>query len=208
MHLSPSNSQRVGQQLSMKNMPQSDVKRTASFSLQIRCLVGCCVLAGFWDGKILWKAFVFSFFFCLVGFFMRFRHITTPSGNKIYYKNTLPFLTLATVCLGAVMWTESQWRVQCHWNSLQKPPCWPFARLRVNGAVLARTDYSFDAVIEISQRVYLNKNLLLFKWGRQVIKFLSQHDRLISQRPFRCCRCTVSWNHLPRSSAQGSALQK
>lgn len=96
----------------------------------------------------------------LEGFF--FQHVldmSAPSGDKIHYKNMNNvfgvFLHLP------VTWKKSQWWVQCHWNSQQKCPCRLFARLHTNSSVPARADYSFDAVIEISQRVCLKQKLIV-----------------------------------------------
>lgn len=100
----------------------------------------------------------------LEGFFFLklFRHITTPSGDKRHYKNIIPLLTLATVnssgsdVEGITMTSSVSLEFSAENSALTVA-----ARLHINSSVPARTDYSFNAVIEISQRVCLKQKLIV-----------------------------------------------
>lgn len=126
---------------------------------------------------------------------MYFQHLTTPRGDRRYYKNintcfvTLPIFGASDV-EGIITTSMVLLELSAEIAALTSSPV---TTLSLRGPITA-----WMLWLKFHKGFIWNQNSLLFKWGRQVIKFLSQRDRLISQWLFHCCRCTVSWNNPPR----------
>lgn len=99
----------------------------------------------------------------LEDFFLKlFRHITTPSGDKrSLQKHNTSFDTCYCKFSGSDVEGITMTSSVSLEFSAENSVLTVAARLHINSSVPARTDYSFNAVIEISQRVCLKQKLIV-----------------------------------------------